>query len=141
MPEPIDDVSGQIGRQVAELVHDGDCLQLGIGGIPIVDLVEAGVIDCCAKNYRPRKVICSFVMGTRRLDDFVADNPFIESYGNDYVNDPFVIARNDNMVSINSALASRARVWSPAAATFGSSSASSAWPTSMQRPPVSVRVR
>lgn len=128
MPEPIDDVSREVGRRVAELVHDGDCLQLGIGGIPnavlaalrghrrlgmhtemlsdgIVDLVEAGVIDCCAKNYRPRKVICSFVMGTRRLYDFVDDNPFIESYGNDFVNDPFIIARNDNMVAINSALA------------------------------------
>jgi 4-hydroxybutyrate CoA-transferase len=128
LPEPIDEVSGQIGRRVAELIHDGDCLQLGIGSIPnavlaalrghrclgvhtemlsdgIVDLVEAGVIDCTAKNYRPRKVICSFVMGTRRLYDFVDDNPFVESYGNDFVNDPFIIARNDNMVAINSALA------------------------------------
>jgi acyl-CoA hydrolase len=126
--EPIDEVSTQIGRRVAELIHDGDCLQLGIGCIPnavlaalrghrrlgvhtemlsdgIVDLVEAGVIDCAAKNYRPHKAICSFVMGTRRLYDFVDDNPFVESYGNDFVNDPFIIARNDNMVAINSALA------------------------------------
>jgi 4-hydroxybutyrate CoA-transferase len=126
-PEPIDDVSRQIGERVAALVHDGDCLQLGIGGIPnavlsalrghrrlgvhtemlsdgIVDLVEAGVIDCAAKNYRPHKAICSFVMGSRRLYDFVDDNPFVECYGNDLVNDPFIIARNDNLVAINSAI-------------------------------------
>ncbi len=127
-PESIDEVSAQIGQRVAELIHDGDCLQLGIGGIPnavlaalhghrrlgvhtemlsdgIVDLVESGVVDCAAKNYRPHKAICSFVMGSRRLYDFVDDNPFVESYGNDFVNDPFIIARNDNMVAINSALA------------------------------------
>lgn len=125
--EGVDAVAATIGRQVASLIRDGDCLQLGIGAIPnavlaalrghrrlgihtemlsdgIVDLVEAGVIDCAAKNYRPRKAICSFVMGTRRLYDFVDDNPFVESYGNDFVNDPFIIARNDNMVAINSAI-------------------------------------
>jgi 4-hydroxybutyrate CoA-transferase len=125
--DPIDDVSRQIGERVAALVHDGDCLQLGIGSIPnavlsalrghhrlgvhtemlsdgIVDLVEAGAIDCTAKNYRTHKAICSFVMGSRRLYDFVDDNPFVEIYGSDFVNDPFIIARNDNMVSINSAI-------------------------------------
>jgi 4-hydroxybutyrate CoA-transferase len=125
--EPIDRVSATIGANVAGLVRDGDCLQLGIGAIPnavlealrghrrlgvhtemlsdgIVDLVEAGVIDCSAKNYRPRKAICSFVMGTRRLYDFVDDNPFVESYGNEFVNDPFIVCRNDNMVAINSAI-------------------------------------
>lgn len=125
--EPIDDVSRDIGERVAALIQDGDCLQLGIGGIPnavlsalrhhqrlgvhtemlsdgIVDLVEAGVIDCSAKNYRPHKAICSFVMGTRRLYDFVDDNPFVESYGNDFVNDPVIIARNHNMVAVNSAI-------------------------------------
>ena len=125
--DPIDDVSRTIGRHVAGLINNGDCLQLGIGGIPnavldalrghhrlgvhtemlsdgIVDLVEAGVVDCAAKNYRPHKAICSFVMGSRRLYDFVDDNPFVECYGNDFTNDPFVIARNDNMVAINSAI-------------------------------------
>jgi 4-hydroxybutyrate CoA-transferase len=125
--DTVDSVAATIGGHVASLVHDGDCLQLGIGAIPnavlaalrghrrlgvhtemlsdgIVDLVEAGVIDCAAKNYRPRKAICSFVMGTRRLYDFVDDNPFVESYGSDFVNDPFIIARNDNMVAINSAI-------------------------------------
>ncbi len=127
-PDPIDEVSRTIGERIAGLIGDGDCLQLGIGSIPnavlaalrhhrrlgvhtemlsdgIVDLVEAGAIDCAAKNYRPRKIICSFVMGTRRLYDFVDDNPFVESYGSDFVNDPFIIARNDNMVAINSAIA------------------------------------
>ena len=125
--DEIDEVSATIGKQVAALVEDGDCLQLGIGSIPnavlaalrghqhlgvhtemlsdgIVDLVEAGVVDCAAKNYRPRKAICSFVMGSRRLYDFVDDNPFVESYGNDFTNDPFIIARNNNMVAINSAI-------------------------------------
>ncbi len=125
--DPIDEIAATIGAHVASLVNDRDCLQLGIGAIPnavlaalrghrrlgvhtemlsdgIVDLVEAGVIDCAAKNYRPRKAICSFVMGSRRLYDFVDDNPFVESYGNDFTNDPFIIARNDNMVAINSAI-------------------------------------
>jgi 4-hydroxybutyrate CoA-transferase len=125
--EPIDEVSARIGAHVADLVNDGDCLQLGIGAIPnavlaslrgharlglhtemlsdgIVELVRAGVLDCSAKNYRPRKAICSFVMGTRRLYDFVDDNPFVESYASDFVNDPFIIGRNRNMVAINSAI-------------------------------------
>jgi len=127
VPEPINATSRTIGGHVASLIRDGDCLQLGIGGIPnavldalrnhrhlgvhtemlsdgIVNLVEAGAIDCAAKNYRPHKAICSFVMGSRRLYDFVDDNPFVESYGNDFTNDPFVIARNDNMVAVNSAI-------------------------------------
>lgn len=123
----IDDVSAQIGRHVAGLIDDSDCLQLGIGTIPnavlkelkdhthlgvhtemlsdgIVELVECGAIDCTRKNYHPDKVICSFVMGSRRLYDFVDDNPFVESYGNEFVNDPFNIARNDRMVAVNSAI-------------------------------------
>jgi 4-hydroxybutyrate CoA-transferase len=126
-PEPIDEVSAAIGRHVAGLIDDSDCLQLGIGTIPnavlkelrnhthlgvhtemlsdgIVELVHAGAIDCTRKNYHPDKMICSFVMGTRALYDFVDDNPFVESYGNEFVNDPFNIARNDRMVAVNSAI-------------------------------------
>lgn len=126
-PEPIDEVSAAIGRHVAGLIDDGDCLQLGIGTIPnavlkelrnhthlgvhtemlsdgIVDLVRCGAIDCTRKNYHPDKIICSFVMGTRALYDFVDDNPFVESYGNEFVNDPFNIAKNDRMVAVNSAI-------------------------------------
>ncbi|MCA8912991.1 MAG: 4-hydroxybutyrate CoA-transferase, partial [Planctomycetes bacterium] len=126
-PEPIDDVSAAIGKHVAGLIDDGDCLQLGIGTIPnavlkelrnhthlgvhtemlsdgIVELVEAGAIDCSRKNYHPDKAICSFVMGTRALYDFVDDNPFVESYGNEFVNDPVNISKNDRMVAVNSAI-------------------------------------
>lgn len=126
-PERIDEVSAAIGRHVAGLIDDGDCLQLGIGTIPnavlkelknhthlgvhtemlsdgIVELVEHGAIDCSRKNYHPDKAICSFVMGTRALYDFVDDNPFVESYGSEFVNDPFNIARNDRMVAVNSAI-------------------------------------
>jgi acetyl-CoA hydrolase len=126
-PEPIDEVSAAIGRHVAGLIDDGDCLQLGIGTIPnavlkelrnhthlgvhtemlsdgIVELVRGGAIDCSRKNYHPDKIICSFVMGTRALYDFVDDNPFVESYGNEFVNDPFNISKNDRMVAVNSAI-------------------------------------
>lgn len=126
-PEPIDDVSAAIGRHIAGMVDDGDCLQLGIGNIPnavlrelrshrnlglhtemmsdgIVDLVECGALNCARKNYRNGKAICSFVMGTRRLYDFVDDNPFVNLLGSDFVNDPAIISRNDNLVAVNSAL-------------------------------------
>lgn len=128
VPEPVDDVSRAIGKHVAGLVDDGDCLQLGIGRIPnavleglgnhkhlglhsemlsdgIVDAIESGAMDCSRKNYHPGKAICSFAMGTQRLYDFLDDNPFIESYGSEFVNDPFVVARNERMVAINSAIA------------------------------------
>lgn len=127
-PEPVDETSRAIGKHVAGLIDDGDCLQLGIGGIPnavlnelrnhkhlglhtemlsdgIVDVIEAGALDCSRKNYHPDKAICSFAMGTQRLYDFIDDNPFIESYGNDFVNDPFNVAKNDRMVAVNSAIA------------------------------------
>lgn len=126
-PPPIDDVSLAIGKLVAGLIDDGDCLQLGIGAIPnavlhelrnhvrlgvhtemlsdgIVELVESGAIDCSRKNYHPDKAVCSFAMGTRRLYDFVDDNPFTEFYGSEFVNDPWNIARNDRMAAVNSAI-------------------------------------
>lgn len=127
-PEAVDETSRAIGKHVAGLIDDGDCLQLGIGGIPnavlselrhhrhlglhtemlsdgIVDVIEAGALDCSKKNYHPDKAICSFAMGTQRLYDFIDDNPFIESYGNEFVNDPFNVAKNDRMVAVNSAIA------------------------------------
>ncbi|MBE7490950.1 MAG: acetyl-CoA hydrolase/transferase family protein [Planctomycetes bacterium] len=126
-PEPIDEASAAIGRHVAGMVDDGDCLQLGIGTIPnavlrelrghhhlglhtemmsdgVVELARCGALDCSRKSYRPGKAICSFVMGTRRLYDFVDDNPFVNLLGSDFVNDPAIIARNDNLVAVNSAL-------------------------------------
>jgi acetyl-CoA hydrolase len=122
-----DDVSAAIGRHVAGLIEDEATIQSGIGNIPnavlaslgdhkrlgvhtemftdgLMDLIESGVVDCAAKNYHRDKVVASFVMGTRRLYDFVDDNPFIEMHPVTFTNDPGTIARNDRMVAINSAL-------------------------------------
>lgn len=120
-------VEEAIGVHVASLVSNGACLQLGIGGIPdavlanlgnhhdlgihtemvsdnVVPLIEAGIINGEAKNFKPRKIIVSFLLGTRKLFDFVHDNPIFEFHPSSYTNDPFMISRNDNMVAINSAL-------------------------------------
>ena len=127
-PEPLDDVVRAIGRNVASLIPDGATLQMGIGKIPdavlaalgdrhdlgvhtemmsdgVMDLVEAGVITGRRKNFLPGKLVTSFVMGTRRLYEWVHDNPLIEMRASLFTNDPFQIARNDNMVAINAALA------------------------------------
>jgi 4-hydroxybutyrate CoA-transferase len=116
-----------IAQHVARLIDDGSVLQTGIGGIPnailpflkdrkdlgvhtetvsdaIIPLVESGVINGARKNFNPRKIILSFVLGTKKLFDFVDNNPLFEFHPNAYTNDPRRIARNDNMVAINSAL-------------------------------------
>jgi 4-hydroxybutyrate CoA-transferase len=126
--EPAGEVERAIGRHIAGLVRDGDTLQMGIGSIPnavlaelhdhrdlgihtemfsdgVVDLVEKGVITGARKKIHAGKLVTSFVMGTRRLYDFVDDNPMIEMHPSDYTNDPFVVAQNSGMVAINSALA------------------------------------
>jgi acyl-CoA hydrolase len=126
--EPTDDVSRAIAHHVASLIEDGDTLQTGIGAIPnavlaalvdrrdlgvhtemfsdgVVDLVERGVINCAKKSLHRGKLVTSFVMGTRRLYDFVDENPMVEMHPSHYVNDPFVVAKNEKMVAINSALA------------------------------------
>lgn len=125
-PEP-DEVEEAIGRNIAELVSDEATIQLGIGAIPnavlrylsdkknlgvhsemlsdgIVDLIEMGVVTGDAKTILPGKVVVSFVMGTRRLYDFVDNNPLVEFQTSDYVNDPHLISRNHRMTAINSAL-------------------------------------
>lgn len=127
-PEPLDETSLSIGRHVASLIPDGATLQTGIGKIPhaivqalgnrsdlgvhtemlsdsIVDLVEAGVVTGRLKTLLPGKIVTSFVMGSRRLYDWVDDNPLVELRASDFTNDPFVVARNDKMIAINSALA------------------------------------
>ncbi len=124
-PPKIGDVEEAIGRHCAGLVKDGDTLQLGIGAIPdavllflkdkkdlgihsemfsdgVVELVREGVITNTKKTLHPGKFIVTFLMGTRRLYDFVDHNPDVEMHPVDYVNHPSVIAKNDNMVSINS---------------------------------------
>ena len=126
-PPKIGPVEEGIGRYCAELVRDGDTLQLGIGAIPdavlmflkdkrdlgihsemfsdgVVDLANAGVINNSRKTLHPGKFVVAFLMGTRKLYDFVDHNPDVDMYPVDYVNDPFVIAQNDNLVSINSSV-------------------------------------
>lgn len=125
-PEP-DEIAKQIGENIARLIDDGATLQMGIGTIPdsilaslhnkrdlgihtemlsdgVTELVEAGVITNAKKTLHRGKIIASFVMGTKRLYDWVDHNPFIEFHPSHYVNDPFVVSQNDNMVAINSAL-------------------------------------
>ena len=124
-PPKIGDVERAIGENVASLVRDGDTLQLGIGAIPdavllflkekndlgihtemfsdgVVELVEAGFITNKAKTLHRGQSVATFLMGTRRLYDYVNNNPAVAMYPVDYVNDPYVIGQNDNLVSINS---------------------------------------
>lgn len=124
-PTEIKEVEEAIGKNCAQLVKDGDTLQLGIGAIPdavllflkdkkdlgihsemvsdgILELVNAGVINGSRKQINPGKIVATFLMGTQALYDFVNGNDSVEMYPVDYVNDPFVIAQNDNVVSINS---------------------------------------
>ena len=121
------EVEAQIGRFVAERVEDGATLQLGIGGIPdavlaslqdrknlgihtemvsdgILEAVEAGVVTGSRKTLHRGKIVCTFAFGSERLYRFLHDNPVFEFHPCDYTNDPTVIARNDSMVAINSAL-------------------------------------
>ncbi|MDZ4837160.1 MAG: acetyl-CoA hydrolase/transferase C-terminal domain-containing protein [Candidatus Melainabacteria bacterium] len=122
-----DDVATEIGRNCASLVEDGATLQLGIGAIPdatlkflfdkkdlgihsemfsdgVLDLVEAGVITNDCKTVLPGKIAVSFVMGSKRLYDFIDNNPLIEFQPSDFINDPNIIAQNYKMTAINSAL-------------------------------------
>lgn len=124
-PPTIGEVEKNIGKHVAQLVRDGDTLQLGIGAIPdavllflkekndlgihtemfsdgVVELAEAGVITNRKKTLHKGCSVATFLMGTRRLYDYVDNNPAVAMYPVDYVNDPYVIAQNDNLVSINS---------------------------------------
>jgi 4-hydroxybutyrate CoA-transferase len=121
------EVAVQIARHIAGLIPDGATLQMGIGAIPdavlgqllqhkhlgvhtelfsdgIIGLVDKGIIDGEMKSLHPGKIIAGFMLGTNRLYDFVNDNPIIELHPTEYVNDPFIIAKNDRMIAINSAI-------------------------------------
>ena len=121
------EIAAQIARHIAALIPDGATLQTGIGAIPdavlkeltghrdlgvhtelfadgVIDLVERGVINGERKSIHHGKIIAGFLLGTQRLYSFADDNPIIELHPTEYVNDPFVIAQNDRMVAINSAL-------------------------------------
>jgi len=126
MGEP-SEISLKIASYIAPLIEDGATMQTGIGEIPnavlrdlrdkkdlgihselicdgVGDLADEGVITNARKTLHPGKIISGFLIGTRRLYDFVDDNPFVELYPIEYVNDPFVISRNENMIAINSAI-------------------------------------
>ena len=126
-PPKIGDIEKAIGENVARLIVDGATLQLGIGAIPdavltfltgkkdlgihsemfsdgVVHLAESGVITNKRKNIHTDKFIATFLMGTRKLYDFVDKNPAVEMHTVDYTNDPCIIGQHDNLVSINSAL-------------------------------------
>lgn len=124
-PPKIGPMEEAIGNYCASLINDGDTLQLGIGAIPdavlsflrhkkdlgihsemfsdgVVDLMERGVINNSRKTLHHGISVANFLMGTKRLYDFIDNNPQVEVYPVEHVNDPVVIAQNDNMVCINS---------------------------------------
>ena len=117
----------KIGQYIAEMIEDGSTLQMGIGAIPdsvmrylkdhkdlgihtemfsdgIIDLVEEGVINGENKTLHPGKIIAGFVLGTKRAFDFIDNNPIFEFHPQEYVNDPFIVSKNNKMVAINSAI-------------------------------------
>ncbi|HEX9618364.1 MAG TPA: acetyl-CoA hydrolase/transferase C-terminal domain-containing protein [Anaerolineales bacterium] len=121
------EITQKIASYIAELIPDGATMQMGIGAIPdavlkylyekkdlgvhselfsdgVIDLVEAGVLTNARKTLHPGKIVAGFILGTKRLYDWVDDNPLIELHPTEYVNDPFVIAQNDRQVAVNSAI-------------------------------------
>lgn len=123
----VTDLQIAIARNVAGLIEDGAVIQTGIGGIPdavlpmlmdrkdlgvhselvsdgVIPLIDAGVLTGARKNFKPRKIILGFALGSKRLFEYVDNNPIFEFHPTAYTNDPGLIARNDNMVAINSAL-------------------------------------
>jgi len=125
--EPFTEMHMRVARNVTALIPDGATLQTGIGGISeavlhclvdkrdlgihtemcpdgVIDLMESGVINGERKTLHRGKAVAAFALGTRRLFDFIHENPSFEFRSISYVNDPFVVAQNDRMVAINGAL-------------------------------------
>ncbi len=121
---PASDIDQKIGSHIIGHIKDRACVQFGIGGVPnaiasmlkdhkdlgihselladgLVDLVECGAVTNRYKKINPYKTVFNVAMGTQKVYDYVNDNPSVECYGADYVNDPYVIAQNDNFVSVN----------------------------------------
>ena len=117
----------KIGQLIAGMIEDGSTLQMGIGAIPdavlrylhgkndlgvhtemfsdgLINLVEEGIVNGEKKSLHPGKIIAGFVLGTKRSYNFIDNNPVFEFHPQEYVNDPFLIAKNNKMVAINSAL-------------------------------------
>lgn len=126
-PAKLSDVELKIGRHCAGLIENGATLQMGIGNIPdavlaslekhenlgvhtemfsdgLITLIEAGVVNNSMKRVHPGKVVASFAMGTRKLYDFMDDNPLVQMLDCSYVNDTAVIRRNPKVTAINSAI-------------------------------------
>jgi acyl-CoA hydrolase/RimJ/RimL family protein N-acetyltransferase len=123
-PTETSEILERIGQNIARLVEDGSTIECGIGRIPqvlaeylkdkkdlgihtemfsdwIIDLIECGAITCAKKTLNRGKVVASFCMGTRRLYDYINNNPFFEFYPTEYVNDPNIISQHEKMVGIN----------------------------------------
>ncbi|MCX6166315.1 MAG: 4-hydroxybutyrate CoA-transferase [Ignavibacteriae bacterium] len=117
----------KIAEYISSLISDGATLQMGIGAIPdavlpflkekkdlgihtemfsdgLIELIDSGVVNGEKKTFLPNKVVSSFVIGTKKVFDFIDNNPIIEFRSSKFVNDPVNIARNDNMISIISAI-------------------------------------
>ncbi len=127
VPPPADETQRQIAAHIAELIPDAATLQMGIGGIPnavlslleghknlgihtelfsdgVMAMIDKGVITNSRKSIHPGKVVSGFVIGSKALYQYIDDNPIFELHPTEYVNDPFVIAQNERMISINSAI-------------------------------------
>ena len=119
-----DETLRRIGQNVARLIEDGSTIECGIGRVPqalaeflrdhkdlgvhtemfsdwIIDLIECGAITCAKKTINHGKVFASFCMGSRRLYEYVDNNPFFEFHPSEYINDPYVIGQHEKMVAIN----------------------------------------
>ena len=126
-PRPASEVDRAIASHIVPLIQPGATLQMGIGGIPdsvfaalegTLDLgihtemmsdgamhaIDRGVVTGNRKSLHPGKVVITFALGSPELYDYLDNNPFIEAHPSEYVNDPFVVSQNDNMVAINSAI-------------------------------------
>ncbi len=126
-PPVIGETERTIGQNIADLIKDGDCLQLGIGAVPdailsclgdkkdlgihsemisdgVMNLVKSGVVNCSRKNFYPGKIVIAFAMGTSEFYQWLDHNPLIEALPVSITNEPYIICKNDNMVAINSAL-------------------------------------
>jgi acyl-CoA hydrolase/GNAT superfamily N-acetyltransferase len=122
-----DEIARQIGKYIAQIVQDGDTIQVGYGSLPnailanfggkkhlgvhtelltdgVVDLMRKGVVDNSLKSRNRGKTVATFCMGHRETYDFIHDNPSIEFRTIDYTNNPLIISQQKNMTAINSAL-------------------------------------
>lgn len=126
-PKPFTEVEKKIGAYVATLIENESTLQLGIGGIPnaalkamfdkknlgihtemvsdsIIEAIEAGVITGAKKTLHPNKIIATFYLGSKKLYEFIDNNPIFETHPSEYTNHPFIVRQNEKMIAINSAI-------------------------------------